>query len=104
MSDSEGAIGKLLDDLMRLVMELDISGAAGYVSRVGRQIWVVKERVRAHMCHNLPSTLTTLGVSVCTLYCESRRTYQPSGKRIGGESTRKGFQVCLWALRTVFRS
>ena len=36
MSDGDGAIGKLQDDLMRLGIEVDISGAGGHVSLVER--------------------------------------------------------------------
>ena len=87
MSDGEGAIGKLQENLNTLGIEVDISGAGGHVSRVERRIQVIKERVRAHIWH-LPFTLTTLGTTMCILYCVSRLNYQPSGTRVGGESPR----------------
>ena len=91
MSDGEGSIGALIDELRLLGVEIDISGAGGHVSRIERRIQVVKERVRAHMCHHLPFTLTNLGITMCAMYCVSRLNYQPSGARVGGESPRTLF-------------
>ena len=91
MSDGEGAIGALIDELRVLGIEIDISGAGGHVSRIERRIQVVKERVRAHMCHHLPFTLTNLGITMCAMYCVSRLNYEPSGTRVGGESSRSLF-------------
>ena len=91
MSDGEGAIGALIDELRLLGVEIDISGAGGHVSRIERRIQMVKERVRAHMCHHLPFTLTNLGITMCAMYCVSRLNYEPSGTRVGGESSRTLF-------------
>ena len=91
MSNGEGSIGTLIDELRLLGIEIDISGAGGHFSRIERRIQVVKERVRAHMCHHLPFTLTNLGITMCAMYCVSRLNYQPSGARVGGESPRALF-------------
>ena len=91
MSDGEGSIGAMIDELRLLGIEIDISGAGGHVSRIERRIQVVKERVRAHMCHHLPFTLTNLGITMCAMYCVSRLNYEPSGARVGGESSRSLF-------------
>ena len=71
MSDGEGSIGALINEIRLLGIEIDISGAGGHVSRIERRIQVVKERVRAHMCHHLPFTLTNLGITMCAMYCVS---------------------------------
>jgi hypothetical protein len=68
MSDGEGAIGKIKDDLNLLGIEVDVSGAGGHVARIERKIQTVKERVRAHISHQLPFTLTTLGVAMLVLF------------------------------------
>ena len=91
MSDGEGSIGALVEELRLLGVEIDISGAGGHVSRIERRIQVVKERVRAHMCHHLPFTLTNVGITMCAMYCVSRLNYQPSGTRVAGESSRSLF-------------
>ena len=78
MSDGEGAVGKLKSDLNNLGIELDVSGAGGHVSRIERKIRTVKERVRAYITHQLPYTLTTLGVAMLVLFCVSRLNYQTS--------------------------
>ena len=46
MSDSEGAIISLVDELGKLGVEVDISGAGAHVTRLERRIRVIKERVR----------------------------------------------------------
>ena len=76
MSDGEGAIGKIRDDLNMLGIEVDVSGAGGHVARIERKIQTVKERVRAHTAHQLPFTLTTLGLAMLVLFCVSRLNYQ----------------------------
>ena len=65
MTDGEVSIGSVATDLKMLGIELDISGAGGHVSRVERRIRTVKERVRAHISHKLPYSLTTLGIAMC---------------------------------------
>ena len=88
MSDGEGAIGKIIEDLNLLGMEVDISGAGGHVSRIERKIQTVKERVRAHISHQLPFALTTLGIAMLVLFCVSRLNYQTSGVGNNCESPR----------------
>ena len=90
MSDGEGAVSKLQQELNHMGVEVDISGAGGHVPRVERRIRVIKERVRATM-HSLPYTLSTLGVIMCVLYCVSRLNYEPSGIRQSGISSREAF-------------
>ena len=90
MSDGEGAVSKLQQELNHMGVEVDISGAGGHVPRVERRIRVIKERVRATM-HSLPYTLSTLGVIMCVLYCVSRLNYEPSGIRQSGISPREAF-------------
>ena len=41
MSDSEGAIISLVDELGKLGVEVDISGADGHVARIERRIRVI---------------------------------------------------------------
>ena len=81
MSNGEGSIGTLIDELRLLGIEIDISGAGGHVSRIERRIQLVKERVRAHMCHQLPFTLTNLGITMCAMYCVPRFQTAPSTQR-----------------------
>ena len=84
MSDGEGAIGKIKSDLNMLGMEVDISGAGGHVARIERKIQTVKQRLRAYISHELPFTLTSLGMAMLVLFCVSRLNYQVSG--IGGHA------------------
>lgn len=72
MSDGEGAVISLVDELLgRLGVEVDISGAGGHVARIERKIRLVKERVRAHVAYHLPFTLSTVA-SLC-VFCTSYR-------------------------------
>ena len=82
MSDGEGADGRIKGELNMLGIEVDISGAGGHVARIERKIQTVKERLRAYISHQLPFTLTYLGVAMLVLFCVSRLNYQVSG--IGG--------------------
>ena len=91
MGDGEGAVVSLVDELGALGVEVDISSAGGHVARVERRIRVIKERVRAHVAHHLPFTLSTVGISMCVLYCVSRMNYEPVGVREGGVSPREAF-------------
>ena len=91
MSDGEGAIGKIKDDLNLLGIEVDVSGAGGHVARIERKIQTVKERVRAHISHQLPFTLTTLGVAMLVLFCVSRLNYRTSSTGNRVESPRVAF-------------
>ena len=91
MSDGEGAIGAIAGDLNQLGVEVDVSGAGGHVARIERKIQTVKERVRAHMSHQLPFTLTTLGVAMLVLFCVSRLNFQVSGTGNRLESPRVAF-------------
>ena len=43
------------------------------------------------MSHQLPFTLTTLGVAMLVLFCVSRLSYQTSGTRYRDESPRVSF-------------
>ena len=81
MSDGEGAIGAIKDDLDNLDIEVHVSGAGGHVARIERRIRTVKERVRAFISHELPFTLTALGVAMLVLFCVSRINYQTSESR-----------------------
>ena len=69
MSDGEGAVGKIVANLMALGIEVDISAAGGHVARIERRIQMVKERCRAHICGRLPFTLNDLGNTMLVLYC-----------------------------------
>ena len=91
MSDGEGAVGTIKDDLNLLGIEVDLSGAGGHVSRVERRIRTIKERVRAYMSHELPFTLTALGIAMLVLFCVSRLNYQTSDTRRGDECPRVAF-------------
>lgn len=82
MSDGEGAVGRIKGELNMLGIEVDISGAEGHVARIERKIQTVKERLRAYISHQLPFTLTYLGVAMLVLFCVSRLNHQVSG--IGG--------------------
>ena len=91
LSDSEGAVGKIKKDLNMLGIEVDISGAGGHVARIERKIQTVKERLRAYIAHQLPFTLTYLGVAMLVLFCVSRLNYQVSSVSGSGESPRVMF-------------
>ena len=91
MSDGEGAVGKIKQDLNMLGIEVDISGAGGHVARIERKIQTVKERLRAYIAHQLPFTLTYLGVAMLVLFCVSRLNYQVSSVSGSGESPRVMF-------------
>ena len=91
MSDGEGAVGKIKEDLNLLGIEVDISGAGGHVSRIERKIQTVKERLRAYISYQLPFTLTYLGVAMLVLFCVSRLNYQVSSTGGGMESPRVMF-------------
>ena len=54
-------------------------------------VQTVKERVRAHISHQLPFTLTTLGIAMFVLFCVSRLNYQTSGVSNNVESPRVAF-------------
>ena len=90
MSDGEGSIGAVASELKMLGI-VEISGAGGHVSRVERRIRIIKERVRAHMSHKLPYTLTNLGIAMLVLFCVSRINFQPSHSRNDGTSPRELF-------------
>ena len=91
MSDGEGAIGAIKGELNLLGVEVDVSGAGGHVARIERKIQTVKERVRAHISHQLPFTLNTLGVAMLVLFCVSRLNYQTSGTGHREECPRVAF-------------
>ena len=74
-----------------LGVEVDVSGAGGHITRVERKIQTVKERIQAHISHQLPFTLTTLGVAMLVLFCVSRLNYQTSGTGGSVESPRVAF-------------
>ena len=56
MSDGEGAVVTLVDELGKLGVDVDISGAGGYAARIERRIRVIKGRFRAHVSYHLPFT------------------------------------------------
>lgn len=91
MSDGEGAVGAIKDDLNLLGIEVDVSGAGGHVARIERRIRTVKERVRAYMSHELPFSLTAVGIAMFVLFCVSRINYQTSESRRGDECPRVAF-------------
>ena len=45
MSDGEGAVVTLVDELGKLGVDVVISGAGGHVARIERRIRVIKERI-----------------------------------------------------------
>jgi hypothetical protein len=91
MSDGEGAIGAIKGELNLLGVEVDVSGAGGHVARIESEIRTVKERVRAHISHQLPFTQTTLSVAMLVLFCVSRLNYQTSGTGYRDECPRVAF-------------
>lgn len=91
MSDGEGAIGAIKEELNLLGLEVDVSGAGGHVARIERKIQTVEGRVRAYISHHLPFTLTTLRIAMLVLFCVSRLNYQTSGKGYRDESLRVSF-------------
>lgn len=84
MSDGEGAVKILIDELGRLGVEIDVSGAGGHVARIERKIRIVRERVRCHVAYHLPFTLSTVGIAMLVLYCISYCTGRITG--MGPES------------------
>ena len=91
MSDGEGAVVSLIDELGKLGVDVDISGAGGHVARIERRIRVIKERVRAHVAYHLPFTLSSVGIAMCVLYVVSRLNYEPYGERVWGPTPREAF-------------
>ena len=91
MSDGEGAVVTLIDELGKLGVDVDISGAGGHVARIERRIRVIKERLRAHVSYHLPFTLSSVGIVMCVLYVVSRLNYEPGGEREWGPSPREAF-------------
>ena len=91
MSDGEGAVVTLADELGKLGVDVDISGAGGHVARIERRIRVIKERLRAHVSYHLPFTLSSVGIAMCVLYVVSRLNYEPPGEREWGPSPREAF-------------
>ena len=91
MSDGEGAIKSLIDELGRLGVEVDVSGAGGHVARIERKIRIVRERVRCHVAYHIPFTLSTVGIAMLALYCISRLNYEPAGLREWGPSPREAY-------------
>ena len=91
MSDGEGAVVTLVDELGKLGVDVDISGAGGHVARVERRIRIIKERLRAHVSYHLPFTLSSVGIVMCVLYVVSRLNYEPFGEREWGPSPREVF-------------
>ena len=91
MSDGEGAVVSLVDELGKLGVEVDISGAGGHVARIERKIRIVKEKVRCHVAYHLPFMLSTVGIAMLVLYCISRLNYEPTGLRERGPSPREAF-------------
>ena len=104
MSDGEGSIGAVAIELKMLGIKVDISGAGGYVSRVERRIRVIRERVRAHMSHKLPYTLTNLGIAMLVLFCVSTFNFQPSHSRSDGTSPRELFSGRRVGAKVDFRA
>ena len=103
-SDGEGAIGKIKPQLIMLGIEVDNSGAGGHVSRIERNIRVIKERVRAHLSRRIPFALNILGLSMSILYCISRLNYQHSSTRPGGLTPRESFTGQRVAAEKDFRA
>ena len=91
MSDGEGAVVTLVDELGKLGVDVDISGAVAHVVRIVRRIRVIKERLRAHVSYHLPFILSSVGIAMCALYVISRLNYEPAGEREWGPSPREAF-------------
>ena len=91
MSDGEGAVVALVDELGKLGVDVDISGAGGHVARIERKIRLIKERVRSYSAYHLPFTLSSVGIVMCVLYVVSRLNYEPHGEREYGPSPREAF-------------
>ena len=91
MTDGERTIGAVAPEFKQLGIELDVSRAGGHVSRIERRIRMINERVRAHIAHKLPYTLTTLGIAMLVLFCVSRIKFQASHSRDGGSCPRELF-------------
>lgn len=91
MSDGEGDVVTLVDELGKLGVDVDISGVGGHVARIERKIRVVKERLRAHVSYHLPFTLSSVGIAMCVLYVVLRLNYEPAGERQWGPSPREAF-------------
>ena len=85
------ALVTLVDELGKLGVDIDISGAGGHVARIERRIRVIKERLRAHVSYHLPFTLSSVGIVMCVLYVVSRLNYEPYGERDYGPSPREAF-------------
>jgi hypothetical protein len=84
MTDGEKSVGKLKEHLNQLGIELDTTGAGGYVAKIERRIHSIKERVRTHICGKLPFTLTRAGISMLILYFVSRMNCEHPSARPWG--------------------
>ena len=91
MSDGEGDVVTLADELGKLGVDVDISGVGGHVARIGRRIRVIKERLRAHVSYHHTFTLSSVGIAMCVLYVVSRLNYEPTGEWEWGPSPREAF-------------
>ena len=89
MSEGEGAVKSLVDELGRLSVEVDVNGASGHVARIDKKNRIVRERVRCHVAYHLPFTLSTVGIAMLVLYCISRLNYELAGLREWGPSPRE---------------
>ena len=76
MSDGEGAVKSLVDELAKLEVKVDV---------------LIRERVRCHVAYYLPFTLSTVGIAMLVLYCISRLNYEPAGLREWGPSPREAY-------------
>ena len=95
MTGGEGSIGSVATDLKMLGIEL---------SRVERRIRTIKERVRPHISHKLPYSLTTLGIAMLVLLCVSRMNFQASRSRVDGFSPRELFSGRRFDAKLDFRA
>ena len=91
MSNGEEAVVSLVDELGKLGVKVDISGAGGHVARIKIKIRIVKERVRSHVAYHLPFVLSTVGIAMLVLYCTFRLNYEPIGLREWGPSPQEAF-------------
>ena len=66
MNDGEGAVITLVDELGKLGVDVDVSGAGGHVARIERRIRVIKERLCVHVYICL--SRYRVWVSLC-VYC-----------------------------------
>ena len=80
LSDNEGAISKMANELLGKGIKVNFAGPGQHVPVVENKIRQCKERVRAHI-HSLPYQLPSFLMKFLVLFCVSRLNMMPSASK-----------------------